>query len=107
MYTQNELLFPHHVIPALANVRGDDWRDLVRDVQDSPETGEKTLAFTLMMVRLCGCIGCETDSYRAMKGCMACVVQILRRYKGTDEDLLTLYQAALDDVRRHRSEKSS
>ena len=54
-----------------------------------------------MMIRLNGCMACETDSYRAMRGCAACAIQTLRRYKGTDRDLLRAYQQALDDMRRY------
>jgi hypothetical protein len=103
MYTKNELMFPHHVIPALRNLRGPEWRDLVDEVLSVPERDEQSLAFVLMMVRLNGCMACETDSYRAMRGCDVCAIQTLRRYKGSDRDLLRSYQQALDDVRRYLS----
>lgn len=53
----------------------------------------------LMMIRLNGCLECETDSYRAMKGCDACAIQTLRRYKGPDSDLMKLFQQALAEIR--------
>lgn len=99
MYTSNEILFPHHVIPSLRKLRGTKWRELVERVIALPETHEDTLAFMLMMIRLNGCMACETDSYRAMKGCAACALQTLRRFKGEDEELLELFQQSLDDVR--------
>jgi hypothetical protein len=99
MYTNNELLFPHHVIPSLRKLRGPKWRELVERVLKLPETHEETLAFMLMMIRLNGCMACETDSYRAMRGCAACAIQTLRRYKGDDDELLTFFQQALDDIR--------
>jgi hypothetical protein len=98
MYTSNELLFPHHVIPSLRKLRGPKWRTLVEHVIKLPECHEETLAFMLMMIRLNGCMACETDSYRAMRGCSACALQTLRRYKGDDEELLHLYQQALVDI---------
>jgi hypothetical protein len=100
MYTNNELMFPHHIIPSLKKVRGPRWQSLVERVMVLPEYHEETLAFMLMMVKLNGCVGCETDSYRAMKGCIACVHQTLRRYKGDDEELISAFQQALLDVRR-------
>ncbi len=99
MYTNNELLFPHHVIPSLRKLRGPKWRTLVERVLGLPESHEETLAFMLMMIRLNGCMACETDSYRAMRGCAACALQTLRRYKGGDEELLDLYEQALSDIR--------
>jgi hypothetical protein len=101
MYAKNELMFPHHVIPALRKIRGPEWQALVERVLTLPEGHEQSLAFSLMMIRLNGCLSCETDSYRAMRGCDACSVQTLRRYKGADRDLLGLYQQALDEVRRY------
>src|SRR5690242_8250984 len=101
MYTKNELMFPHRVIPVLRNLRGPEWEELIDKVLAVREGDEQSLAFVLMMVRLNGCMACETDSYRAMRGCDACAIQTLRRYKGTDRDLLRAYQQALDDVRRY------
>src|SRR5215203_2358551 len=84
MYADNELLFPYHAIPSLKKLRGPRWQALVERVMCLPETHEETLALMLMMVRLNGCVSCETDSYRAMKGCSACAIQTLRRFKGED-----------------------
>lgn len=99
MYTDNALLFPRHVIPTLLRVRGPEWQKLVERVSNLPECHEETLAFMLMMMRLNGCVPCETDSYRAMRGCAACAAQTLRRYKGEDAELLGVFQQALSDVR--------
>jgi hypothetical protein len=98
MYTDNELLFPYHVIPSLRNLRGIKWQKLVERVMTLPEAHEETLAFMLMMIRVNGCMACETDSYRAMRGCAACAHQTLRRYKGDDDELLELFQQALEDI---------
>lgn len=100
MYTNNELMFPNYVIPSLRKLRGPKWQALVERVTNQTEFHEETLAFMLMMVRLNGCVACETDSYRAMRGCAACAHQTLRRYKGDDEELLAAFDQALADVRR-------
>jgi hypothetical protein len=63
-----------------------------------PDTHEDVLAFMLMMVRLDGCMCCETDSYRAMRGCGACAHQTLRRFKGTDDELMEMFAVALGEV---------
>ncbi len=102
MYTANEIMFPVYVIETLVDLRGDEWRDLVERIIKLPENHEEKLAFMLMMIRLDGCLDCETDSYRAMKGCEACAVQTLRRYKGPDSDLTNLFKQALDDVREFK-----
>jgi hypothetical protein len=99
MYTDNALMFPHRAIAALKTTRGRQWQTLVERVLGLPETHEETLAFMLMMIRLNGCLGCETDSYRAMRGCAACAQQTLRRYKGSDDELLAAFEMALRDIR--------
>ncbi|NWF69000.1 MAG: hypothetical protein HXY40_07935 [Chloroflexi bacterium] len=98
MYTANDLLFPHHAIPSLRHLRGAEWQALIDRILTLPESHEETLALMLTMIRLNGCMGCETDSYRAMRGCAACALQTLRRYKGPDQELLDLYNDALRDV---------
>ena len=102
MYAKNELLFPHYAIQPIREDRGPEWQNLVERVMVLPETHDEVLAFMLMMIRLNGCLACETDSYRAMRGCVMCVKQTLRRYKGSDEELLRLYHDALDDIQRFR-----
>src|SRR3990172_8566317 len=99
MYTDNALMFPHRAIVTLRSMRGHDWQVLCDRVLTLPEKHEETLAFMLMMIRLNGCMGCETDSYRAMRGCSAFAQQTLRRYKGGDDDLLVAFEVALRDIR--------
>lgn len=99
MYAENALFFPKHVIPSLRNLRGSEWAKLVDRISLLPETHEDVLAFILMMIRLNGCMCCETDSYRAMRGCGACAHQTLRRYKGTDSELFAIFDSALIEIR--------
>jgi hypothetical protein len=101
MYAKNELMFPHYAILRLRDAHGDGWSDLIDRVANLPETHEEVLAFMLMMVRLNGCMPCETDSYRAMRGCTMCALQTLRRFKGSDNDLLRLYHQSLEDVQNY------
>lgn len=104
MYTDNALLFPHHVIKTLRDLRGPEWASLVNRVANLPETHEETLAFMLMMIRLNGCMACETDSYRAMRGCTACAHQTLRRFKKDDSYLIAVFNEALEDIRLYLRE---
>lgn len=101
MYTKNELMFPYYAIARLRDSRGPAWAELVDRVTSLPETHEEVLAFMLMMIRLNGCLPCETDSYRAMRGCTMCSLQSLRRFKEPDDVLLGMYDQALADVRAH------
>ena len=98
MYAENELLFPAQVIPQLRQSRGEEWQDLVDQVTQLPEDHPQSLGFALMMVRLNGCLSCETDSYRAMRGCLSCARQVLHRHKGNDSSLVLRYQRAVVEV---------
>lgn len=98
MYASNELLYPPHVTPRIRNARGEAWQELVDRVTGLPQDSLEQLAFSLMMIRLDGCLRCETDSYRAMRGCTACARQTLRRFKGSDQELLRRYNDALEEV---------
>ncbi len=104
MYTKNELMFPQYAIQHVRDARGEEWRKLVDHLTMLPETHEEVLAFMLMMIRLNGCLPCETDSYRAMRGCIMCTRQTLRRFKEPDNVLLALYDEALADVRAYQLE---
>jgi hypothetical protein len=96
--SDTEMLFPSRVIPSLKHLRGSNWKNLVETVADQSEGGADTLAFSLMMIRLAGCMTCHADSYRAMRGCTACAQQTVCRLRETDEGLIKLFKRAQKDV---------
>lgn len=98
MYLGNSILFPNEAIAALERVRGPEWTVLVRHVEALAEEHPAKVAFVLMMVRLNGCLVCETDSFRAMQGCQNCALQTITRFKGDDKKLLNRYHEARDEV---------
>jgi len=98
MYPKADLLFPPRMIASLRNLRGPEWAALVDRVTELPETDPGSLAFTLMMVRLDGCVKCHEGSFKYMRGCQVCAVQTVMQFKGTDEELLVLYQKARRDI---------
>jgi hypothetical protein len=104
MHAGSELLFPPYAISPLRGLRGPEWNALVKRVGALPETHPDSLAFSLMMIRLDGCLTCETDSYKAMRGCAQCAIQTIRRFKECDEDLLQLFQEAQADVNAYLKE---
>jgi hypothetical protein len=98
MYPKADLLFPPRMIASLRNLRGPEWAALIDRVTRVPETDPESLAFVLMMVRLDGCVKCHEGSFKYMRGCQVCAVQTVMQYKGTDGDLLVLYQKARRDI---------
>jgi hypothetical protein len=100
-----DLLFPERVIPSLRDQRGETWQGLVARAGAVEPGSVEHLAFILMMARLDGCTSCTADSFRAMHGCTACARQTLKRYRGSDEELAGLYQAAKSDVKTYLKRK--
>lgn len=106
MYMSNALMFPREALRAIRGARGERFGQLVDRVRSLPECHEESLAFMLMMVQLNGCVSCATDSYRAMNGCGLCALRVLKRFKGTDDDLLERFSMALREVRAFRINSS-
>jgi len=98
MFPKSDLLFPHRCVQALKNVRGPQWEALVRRIAALPETHEDSLAFALLMIRLADCLNCDMNSYRASLGCCTCAWRAVNSFKGSDEDLLRLFQGARREV---------
>ena len=93
-----ELFFPMRAIPALGSVRGCEWQGLIESVLQPGASENDLAAISLMVVRLCGCVNCNVDSFRAMRGCTECARLTLRRHKGSDFDLLQLYESTRIEV---------
>jgi len=98
MYPKAELIFPPRLISSLRDLRGPDWAALVDRVAKLAETDPESLAFTMMMIRLDGCVKCHEGSFKYMRGCQLCATQTVMQFKGTDADLLELYTRARRDV---------
>ena len=98
MYPDSEILFPTRCIPVLKDLRGDDWRTLIQRVMERPEDHEDTLGFSLMMIRLGGCLTCDLDSYRASLGCATCSKRTVAGFKGSDKALVKKFEEARKEV---------
>ena len=93
-----EMLFPARVIPSLRDLRGHDWKTFVDRVSTQPESDPDVLAFSLMMIRLNSCMTCNSDSYRALRGCAQCAQHIVSKFKGTDKELIERWQVARSEI---------
>jgi hypothetical protein len=98
MYPKAELLFPPRLMASLRDLRGPEWAELVSRVVKLSETEPDSLAFTLMMIRLDGCVKCHEGSFKYMRGCQLCATQTVMQFKGADADLIVLYQKARRDI---------
>ena len=105
MYQKDaEVLFPTRVIASLQPLRGPQWQQLIDHIASLPETNPDVLAFNLVMIRLDGCLSCQADSFRAMRGCTQCTMQNIRRYRDGDQDLLKQYEKARRDLEKFHAQ---
>jgi hypothetical protein len=102
--SDTEIIFPMRVASQLRSARGYSWQRLVDQVLRSEEGSQERLAFSLLFVRLSGCLTCHADSYRAMRGCTLCAKQAVRRFRGNDSELIALYRCAQEEVERLQNE---
>lgn len=106
-----EMLFPIRIIPTLADLRGQSWKNFIKHLSEEEVPEIEQFAFVLLMVRLGGCVTCNTDSFRAMRGCTICAHQTIRRYRGTDEDLIDHFCQCKKEVenfiKKHQKDESS
>lgn len=102
MYNSDtEVLFPSRVIPQLRTLHGEAWRELSDRVCSAKSIPAERYAFVLMMVRLCGCVGCNANSFRAMRGCTQCARQTVRRIRGGDKEIMEQFQQMQKEVDAH------
>jgi hypothetical protein len=107
MYNSDtELLFPLRVIQSLSDMRGSDCQALLQRVSSPEASQAEQMGFVLMMVRIDGCVGCNADSFRAMKGCTLCARQNLKRYRGSDKELVELFEQTCKEVELHLGKKT-
>ena len=99
MYNNDtELLFPTRVLKDLSGIRGEEFNDLLDQVKDLPQKDPDHLAIVLMMTKLNGCQSCNSDSFRAMRGCTQCSILNVRRFRGTEKQFVGLYTKARKEI---------
>ncbi len=98
-YRDTEILFPMRVAPRLRDLRGPVWGKLVDQAIRSADASVEQLAFSLVMIRQCGCLTCHPNSYRAMRGCTICSMQAVRRFRCDDLELVALVDEAREEIR--------
>jgi len=103
MYPESEILFPNRAIAPLKKERGNDWQSLVSQVAHQHDGSEDSLAFSLMMIRLCDCLNCDQSSYKASLGCVSCARRTVSTDKASDTMLVQSFEQTRQEVRRLRN----
>src|SRR4030042_5928092 len=106
-HEETEMLFPMRVVPSLGDLRGVSLKRLAARISKLEEDDTDALAFGLMMIRLSGCLNCQADSFRALRGCTACARQAILRDRGDDQELLRLYEKARKEINTYLEENPS
>ena len=101
MYPDSEILFPPRCISQLRNLRGEEWARLIDHLSDLSDAHEDVLGFSLMMTKLSSCLTCDLDSYRASLGCCTCARRTASGFKGSDADMITLFEESRAKVREY------
>ena len=99
-----DLLFPSRAIEPLRKLRGAGWEYLINTLVELEPASPERIAFVLFMVRISGCTTCQSDSFRAMRGCVLCSSNTIKRYKGNDQNLIDLYDDAKMEITRYMKE---
>ena len=96
--SQRPFLFPHSSIPHLHQMREEKhWDKLVERVSALPETSEDSLAFQLLMIRICGCLRCT--NYKANLGCTTCSQRAVRNNKSSTNVIIHWFTKAQSEIR--------
>ena len=99
-----DLLFPSRAIEPLCKLRGERWESLITHLIELKPDSLDRIAFVLFMVRIGGCTTCQSDSFRAMRGCILCSSNTIKRYKGDDQNLIDLFNEAKKDITKYMRE---
>lgn len=96
--SKSPFLFPHSSVSYLRDMREEKhWEKLVERVSTLPETNEESLAFQLMMIKICGCLRCT--NYKANLGCTTCSQRAVRNSKSSTSAMIHWFSKAQSEVR--------
>ncbi len=102
-----DLLFPPRILPALRELRGTPWQELVTSIISAGPGSLEQVAFVLMMAYLNNCATCNSDSYRAINGCTICAKQSLKRFHESDQTLIEIFQSTKGEVEQYMQKKTN
>lgn len=93
-----ELIFPIRILPLLKDLRGEIWKQTITEVIETNDLVSQ-VGITILMIKIAGCITCNADSYRAIRGCTSCSQQAIKRHKVTDKELNQFFKKSCKKVK--------
>lgn len=102
-----DLIFPLRVLPSIADAHDAEWKALVDFTVSAAADEVDRLSVVLTMARLSGCVSCNSDSFRAMRGCTQCALQTIRRQHMSGVDLRKQVTQNRKEVESYLKNRSS
>ncbi len=91
--------YPTFGIKSLARKSGRRWSDLIEWISSLDSIDPEVMALSLTTRRLKE-MGKLSHELCGDPGCMMCASQVLDKYDGSEEELLTIYYQNLDEINR-------
>jgi hypothetical protein len=98
---EQKLLFPLEILPELLNERSAAWQRFLAEFLANGESLVPKTAMIVLLSRMIGCAGCEADSFRALRGCLPCAKQALKRNRENDTAIIALYRVTENEIKRY------
>ena len=90
-------LYPRYGLKSVQEQQGSEWYRLVDRLGDLPMGDTQVMAFAFVMRRLRSFLGMEIGSCRDTL-CSMCAEEVLEQFPGTEAELMSLYDQALEDI---------
>jgi len=100
-----EIIFPLRVLPLIADTHDANWKALVASVCARDADALQKMGLVLTLARLAGCASCNSDSFRAMRGCTLCAQQTMRRQHISGNELRHLFDQNCIEVQKYISSR--
>jgi hypothetical protein len=98
-----QILFPLEILPQLKDMRTQKWHDFVEGFLEKNDGAMGRIAMEVTLSRLVGCTNCEADSFKAMRGCLPCARQALKRFKESDATIMRIFRETEKEIDNYLS----
>jgi uncharacterized glyoxalase superfamily metalloenzyme YdcJ len=99
LFARNTSFFPLAGVQRLRHQGGQRWADLVQHISTLPADDVRSMAFTLTTRRLRRQLNLSevvcSDPF-----CAACAAEVFAQFKGTEEEMIALYQKNLAEMQQ-------
>ncbi len=98
-----EYIFPASLASQLSDIREEKWKQLIQTITGNGVSDVDQISLIYLIARISGCSTCNSDAFRAMKGCLVCAKNAIKRFRGTDAELVAQFEQARNEVTEYLS----